>query len=118
MPGRRSRWLRATSSRAVLGAALTTAGVVAPAVRGVELLQEASEVLEDNPARLEFARAQVALGRALRQTGKRRDARLPLQRGLDLAVSLNAQPVIRLARSGSPPSARGPGGTQFTGRAP
>jgi DNA-binding CsgD family transcriptional regulator len=65
----------------------------------VPLLSEACEVLADNPARLTHARALVALGRALRQTGRRAEAREPLRHGLAAALSMRAQPLVRLARS-------------------
>lgn len=89
---------RTTSSAAALGAALTFAGEVSPAKRAVPLLSEACEVLADNPARLRYAHALVALGRALRQTGRRTDAREPLRQGLAAALSMRAQPLVRLAR--------------------
>jgi DNA-binding CsgD family transcriptional regulator len=64
----------------------------------VPLLSEACEVLAGNPARLTHAHALVALGRALRQTGRRTEAREPLRQGLAAALSMRAQPLIRLAR--------------------
>jgi DNA-binding CsgD family transcriptional regulator len=65
----------------------------------VPLLLEACEVLGDSPAFLARAGALVALGRALRQTGRRADAREPLRHGLAVALSLHAQPLVRIARS-------------------
>ena len=90
---------RLTSSAAVLGAALTVAGEVSPTKRAVPLLSEACEVLAGNPARLTHAHALVALGRALRQTGRRAAAREPLRQGLAAALAMRAQPLVRLARS-------------------
>jgi ATP/maltotriose-dependent transcriptional regulator MalT len=90
---------RMTASAATLGAALTAAGEVSPAKRAVPLLLEACEVLGDSPARLARARALVALGRALRQTGRRAEAREPLRQGLAIALASPSPPLVRLARS-------------------
>jgi DNA-binding CsgD family transcriptional regulator len=90
---------RLTRSAAALGAALTVAGEVSPAKRAVPLLSEACEVLRDSPARPTHARALVDLGRALRQTGRRAEARETLRHGLAAALSLRTEPLIRLARS-------------------
>ena len=52
---------------------------------GLDDLQEAVDVLEGSPARLELAKALAALGAALRRARRRRDAREPLRRALELA---------------------------------
>jgi DNA-binding CsgD family transcriptional regulator/tetratricopeptide (TPR) repeat protein len=60
-------------------------------------LQAAVEVLEDSPARLELARALIQLGIALRHGQQRADARVPLRRGLDLALALGAVGMATMA---------------------
>jgi tetratricopeptide (TPR) repeat protein len=52
---------------------------------GLDDLREAVEVLRGSPARLEHAKALVALGAALRRAGSRAEAREPLREALDLA---------------------------------
>ncbi len=74
-----------------IGLALRGAGLVE---RDVQRLAAAVNALEDSPARLELARAQVDLGAALRRSGRRADARAPLRAGMDLAHACGA---VRLA---------------------
>ena len=62
-------------------------------------LQEAVEVVEFSPARLEAAKSLTALGSALRRARRPTDAREPLRRGLELAVACGAAPVVERARS-------------------
>jgi DNA-binding CsgD family transcriptional regulator len=81
-----------------LGMALRAAGLVAGGDEGLELLREASDVLESSPARLEHARAMVDLGGAMRRRGRPRDARQPLREGLDLATRCDATALMRRAR--------------------
>lgn len=66
---------------------------------GLEQLQEACDVLEDAPARLEHAKALAALGGTLRRLRKAREAREPLRRALELADSCGAQPLVDEIRS-------------------
>ena len=49
------------------------------------LLDEAVQLLDDSPARLEHTRALVDLGATLRRANRRADAREPLRRALDAA---------------------------------
>ena len=58
-----------------------------------QLLREAAAVAETSPARLEHAKALIALGSALRRARRRSDAREPLARGLELANRCGAQPL-------------------------
>ena len=81
-----------------LGLALRTAGRVAGSGDGLELLSEAVATLEGSGADLELAHALTDHGAALRRTGHRTDAQLPLRRGLDLAHRCGAAPLASRAR--------------------
>jgi DNA-binding CsgD family transcriptional regulator len=65
----------------------------------IERLREAVEITEGSPARLEHAKALVALGSALRRGRKRTQAREPLRRGLELAAQCGATPLADHART-------------------
>jgi DNA-binding CsgD family transcriptional regulator len=82
-----------------LGIALRASGIVQGGARGVDLLQEAVNVLERSPSKLELCRALVDLGAALRRAGKRGEARERLRRGLELAERCGAFRLERQARS-------------------
>ena len=69
------------------------------ATRRCDGLREAAGVLEDSPARLEYARALVDLGAALRRGNRRADARGPLEEGLRLAKQLGAGALAERART-------------------
>ena len=66
---------------------------------GHELLREAVAAAEASPARLEHAKALIALGSAQRRAGQRADAREPLGHGLELAARCGAAPLAELART-------------------
>ena len=66
---------------------------------GQALLREAVAVTEATPARLEHAKALVALGSAIRRTGGRSQAREPLGRGLELASRCGATTLAETARA-------------------
>ena len=89
---------RAFGARRAIGIALRTSGVVAAPEPAEALLREAVEVLQDSPARLELARAQVELGAHLRRQGRRQAARDHLLRGLDSAQALGAGALAAQAR--------------------
>ncbi len=80
-----------------LGNALIACGLIVGG-EGIELLQEATAVLEDSPAALVRARASVELGAALRRANRRADARKPLALGLELAERCGATALIDRAR--------------------
>jgi DNA-binding CsgD family transcriptional regulator len=80
------------------GIALRAAGVVEPGRGGVPLLEDAVEALSQSPARLEYARALVDLGTALRRLGERTRAREPLREGLSLAHECGATALAEHAR--------------------
>ncbi|MGI9097877.1 MAG: helix-turn-helix transcriptional regulator [Solirubrobacteraceae bacterium] len=81
-----------------IGIALRAAGLIAPGPAGLELLGEAVSVLETTEATLELARALVDQGAGLRRAGRRKEARDPLERGLDMAVRCHAGPLPQRAR--------------------
>jgi DNA-binding CsgD family transcriptional regulator len=66
---------------------------------GHELLREAVAVAEGSPARLEHAKALVALGSALRRGRRRSDAREPLARGFELANRCGAPSLADWAKT-------------------
>jgi DNA-binding CsgD family transcriptional regulator len=66
---------------------------------GHDLLREAVRIAGASPARLEHAKALVALGSALRRAGQRSQSREPLRRGLDLATRCGASPLAERART-------------------
>lgn len=77
--------------------ALRAAGMVAVPDEALGLLHESVEVLGDSDARLEAARANTALGGALRRRGQRVAARGALREGLDLARRCGALPLAEFA---------------------
>jgi DNA-binding CsgD family transcriptional regulator len=81
-----------------IGIALDAAGLVEGKERGIALLSEAVEVLESSGADLEHARALTDLGAALRRSNRRKDARAPLRRGLDIAHRCGGQALAERAR--------------------
>jgi DNA-binding CsgD family transcriptional regulator/tetratricopeptide (TPR) repeat protein len=82
-----------------LGAALRAAGLVEGGERGLELLDEAVDVLSDSPARLEHAKARTELGAALRRANRRAEAREQLRQGLELATICGAGSLAARAES-------------------
>jgi DNA-binding CsgD family transcriptional regulator/ribosomal protein S18 acetylase RimI-like enzyme len=81
-----------------IGIALRAQGLIEGGDGGVDLLREAVTELERSPSPVEHARALIDLGAALRRSGRRRDAREPLRRGLDVATSHEAHALTRRAR--------------------
>ena len=82
-----------------LGASLRAAGLVEGGERGLELLEEAAEVLSGSPARLEHAKARTDLGAALRRANRRADAREQLRHALELATICSATALAARAES-------------------
>jgi DNA-binding CsgD family transcriptional regulator len=66
---------------------------------GIGHLAEAVAVLDGSTARLEHAKAQFALGRALRHARRPAEAREPLRAALELASACGATPLADAARS-------------------
>lgn len=92
------RRARAAGSGRALGTALRGAGLVAGGTPGIALLEEAVEVLEQSPARLELARALVELGGAQRRARQQNAARETLRIGLDAAYRCGAAGLAAAAR--------------------
>jgi DNA-binding CsgD family transcriptional regulator len=65
---------------------------------GVEVLEEAVETLSGSTARLEHAKALLALGTALRLARKPTEAREPLRRALELGSACSADGLVERAR--------------------
>jgi DNA-binding NarL/FixJ family response regulator len=66
---------------------------------GLPLLEEAVEVVDGSPARLEHAKALAALGATLRRTRRPTDARGPLREALELASTCGADGMVEHVRS-------------------
>ena len=65
---------------------------------GLGHLRDAVDAAEDSVARLEHAKALVALGASLRLSRRPTEAREPLRRGLELAEALGANALVTEAR--------------------
>ena len=92
------RLARAFGAPHALGLALRAAGLLARESEELDMLGEAMQLLERAGARVELARTLTEHGAALRRAGRRRDARDPLRRGLDLATRCGALAISRHAR--------------------
>jgi DNA-binding CsgD family transcriptional regulator len=90
---------RAFGAPRATGIAVRAAGVIEPARRGLPLLEEAVTVLSASSATLEYARALVDLGSALRRAGERVRGREPLREGLHLARQCGATLVAERAHA-------------------
>jgi DNA-binding CsgD family transcriptional regulator len=81
-----------------LAAALTAYGTILGEEAGLQALDEAVEVLDKSPARLQRAHTHLARGRLLRRTGKRSTAREDLYGALELGDAMGALPIVHAAR--------------------
>lgn len=90
---------RAFGAPRAIGVALTTLGNLVGGQVGIELLVEATEVLDRSPAHLEAARSQVAAGQALARACRFTAARRYLSSGLDRATACGAAGLVVRARS-------------------
>jgi ATP/maltotriose-dependent transcriptional regulator MalT len=81
---------RAFGTARTVGASLRALGLLEPGERGIEMLQQAVAALDGSPAPLEYGRALVDLGAALRRSGRRAAARDPLARGREVALRCGA----------------------------
>jgi DNA-binding CsgD family transcriptional regulator len=94
-----ARWLaidelgraHALGGRRSIGVALRAAARVEGGAEEIQLLREATTILEESAAQLERARAAAALGFALHRGGDAEAARDPLRRAIDLAHRCSAQ---------------------------
>lgn len=89
---------RATGLARPHGIALRALGILQGGEPGMERLRESVDVLETSAARLEYARALIELGAALRRAHRRAEARRPLHAGLDLARECGAPRLTHRAR--------------------
>jgi DNA-binding CsgD family transcriptional regulator len=99
---------RAWGAPRALGAALRAAGLIEGGERGLELLEEAVQVLSKSPAKLEHAKARTELGAALRRANRRSRAREQLRQAVELATicgaaSLAARAERELLATGARP---------------
>jgi ATP/maltotriose-dependent transcriptional regulator MalT len=91
-----------------VGRALHVLGLVEEGADGLRLLEEAVTALDSSQAVFALASALIDYGAALRKASKRRDAREPLRRGVDLARRCEADALVRfgleeLATAGARP---------------
>jgi DNA-binding CsgD family transcriptional regulator len=89
---------RAYGAPRALGVALRDSALLGDERVDVDLLCESVAVLASAPARLEHARSQLELGRALRHRGQRAAAREHLRAALDIAQRSAAAPLAAQAR--------------------
>jgi DNA-binding NarL/FixJ family response regulator len=89
---------RGWGTRGAIGRTLRVLGTL-EREEGLDHLREAVTLLEASPARLEHARALLALGASLRRTGRRRESRPPLIRAVELAERCGAAAVAETART-------------------
>ncbi|MDW5595465.1 AAA family ATPase [Conexibacter stalactiti] len=82
-----------------IGQALHAGARLGRAEQAVDVLRSAVDQLERSPARVEHARALIALGGTLRRGGHRADSRVPLREGYELAQRGGAAALAELARS-------------------
>jgi DNA-binding CsgD family transcriptional regulator len=92
---RARRWGAASG----IGIALRAVALVEGGEASVDRLREAVAVLEDSPARLEHARVLTDLGAALRRSGRRAEARPPLERAIELADRCGGRALAGRART-------------------
>jgi DNA-binding CsgD family transcriptional regulator/tetratricopeptide (TPR) repeat protein len=81
---------RAWGAPRALGAALRVAGLAEGATAGLALLEEAVQVVQDSPVKLEHAKARTELGAALRRANRRAEAREHLRHAVELATICGA----------------------------
>lgn len=90
---------RAFGAPRAIGIALRARALVSPRPQEqIGRLREAVDVLEQSPARLDHAQALVDLGAALRRDQQRVNARDPLRKGLDIAMTAGAVALANRAR--------------------
>jgi DNA-binding CsgD family transcriptional regulator len=77
-----------------IGIALRAVGLAEGGEDGIERLRQSVDALRESRAQLELARSLVELGAAVRRGGQRRDAREPLQEGMELAHRCGAGALV------------------------
>jgi DNA-binding CsgD family transcriptional regulator len=91
------RLARSWGAPRCLGRALRILGTLEGGEAGFEHLREAVRLLKSSPAQLEHAHALTDLGAALRRANRRREAREPLRKALELAHRCGATPLAERA---------------------
>jgi DNA-binding CsgD family transcriptional regulator len=89
---------RAWGTSGAIGSALRVHGELMGGESGLAELREAVSLLERTPFALDRARALVALGAAIRRSGSRSDARIPLREAFQTADAIGAAPVADRTR--------------------
>ncbi|HEX4099357.1 MAG TPA: BTAD domain-containing putative transcriptional regulator [Pseudonocardiaceae bacterium] len=82
-----------------LGRALRVAGTIQSDRGGLGLLREATSVLAGSPARLEYAKALISIGAALRRAGQHNESHQNLHRGIELAHICGATPLVERGKT-------------------
>ncbi len=80
-----------------IAVSLRTLGLVTGGADGLANLEEAVDMLEATPARLEHARALVEYGAALRRTNQRTEARERLREGVEISHRIGALALVERA---------------------
>jgi DNA-binding CsgD family transcriptional regulator len=91
-------WSKPFGAPRAIGISLRGQGLLAGGDEGIALVEQAVTELERSGAQLEYARALVDRGAALRRAQRRRDAREPLKLGLDLAHRCGSTALTERAR--------------------
>ena len=89
---------RAFGAPSAVGRALIAVAAVEARAPAVSTLEEAVSILGDSPARLDHARAIVALASAVREQGQREAAVSLLNQGMEQALQCGATPLVEAAR--------------------
>jgi DNA-binding CsgD family transcriptional regulator len=90
---------KAFDAQRALGIALRAGGLAEGGSSGIELLRQATRMLEGSGARLEHARALADLGAALRRAGQRAESREILRPALDFAHRCGALALTERTRT-------------------
>lgn len=106
---------RAADNPRGVGVALRARGVVVGGAEGIELLDEAAEILRNTRARAQYAEALLEHGAALRRANFRKEAREPLREALELAHRCGAVPLEERARTELAATGARPRKAVFTG---
>jgi DNA-binding CsgD family transcriptional regulator len=99
LAGEQLELARAFGRPRMLGISLRACGLVESEQKGLLFLADAVRTLESSQSPLELARALCDHGAALRRAGRRVQARVELERALDLAHRLGARRIASRARS-------------------
>ena len=106
---------RQTGVPRAIGMAFRTQAMAADAEKRLQLLTESCEVLRSSASRLELARSELELGAALRSSGQRTAARVPLRQALDAAAGAGASPLVQRIRDELAAAGGRPRRTSLTG---